>query len=114
MIRIGYLLAAVALLGGCAPQMIYSWGRYEELVYTLYAEPWKASAVTQVEKMEEDYQMARALNKRMHPGFHAHLGYLYFQLGNLDQARQEFLTEKTEFPESTVFMDRLLANLDKL
>jgi hypothetical protein len=49
----------------------------------------------------------------MHPGFHAHLGYLYFQTGKLDQARQEFETEKAEFPESAVFMDRLLSNLKK-
>ena len=32
----------------------------------------------------------------------------------LDQARQEFETEKAEFPESAVFMDRLLANLKRL
>ena len=41
------------------------------------------------------------------------MGYLYFQIGKLDQARQEFETEKAEFPESAVFMDRLLANLRK-
>ena len=67
----------------------------------------------QVEKLEEDYQKARANNKRMHPGFHAHLGYLYFQLGKVDQALQEFATEKAEFPESTVFMDRLISNLKR-
>jgi len=50
---------------------------------------------------------------RMPPGWHAHLGYLYYELGQRDQARQELLTEKAEFPESKVFMDRLLANLQK-
>ena len=49
----------------------------------------------------------------MPPGWHAHLGYLYFELGKSDQARQEFETEKANFPESAVFMDRLLANLNK-
>ena len=47
------------------------------------------------------------------PGWHAHLGYLYYQIGKLDQAQQEFLTEKGEFPESGVFMDRMLAGLKK-
>jgi hypothetical protein len=78
-----------------------------------YAAPGKVSPEMQLEKMEQDYQRARAVNKRMGPGFHAQLGYLYFQLGKLDQARQEFQTEKTEFPESAVFMDRLQANLKK-
>ena len=52
-------------------------------------------------------------NKPVPPGFHAHLGYLYYQLGKADAARQELQTEKAEFPESAVFMDRLLANLEK-
>jgi hypothetical protein len=34
-------------------------------------------------------------------------------LGKLDLAQQEFIKEKTQFPESTVFMDRMLANLTK-
>jgi len=112
--RLGLLLGlAVALTTGCAPPTIYSWGRYETLVYVSYAHPDKAPPDSQVTRLEEDYQKARSKNKKVPPGFHAHLGSLYYQLGKTDQARQEFQTEKTEFPESTVMMDRLLANLDK-
>jgi len=49
----------------------------------------------------------------MCPGFHAQLGYAYYELGKVDQARQEFETEKADFPESAVLMDRLLARLKK-
>jgi hypothetical protein len=98
---------------GCATPSLYTWGHYEELIYVSYAMPGKASPEMQVEKLEQDYQQARATNRRMPPGFHAHLGYLYFQLGKPDQARQELETEKAEFPESAVFMDRLLGNLKK-
>lgn len=108
-----WLLALVGLLSGCATPTLYTWGHYEELVYVSYAAPGKVSPETQVEKLEQDYQKARATNKRMHPGFHAQLGYLYFQLGKADQALQEFATEKAEFPESAVFMDRLIANLKR-
>ena len=101
------------LLTGCSTPTLYTWGHYEDLVYISYAAPGKAPPEMQIEKLEQDYQKARAANKRMHPGFHAYLGYLYFQTGKLDQARQEFETEKAEFPESAVFMDRLLANLKK-
>ena len=111
MSRLVWLLALFGLVSGCATPTLYSWGHYEELVYVSYAQPGKVSPEMQVEKLEEDYQKARANNKRMHPGFHAHLGYLYFQLGKVDQALQEFATEKAEFPESTVFMDRLISNL---
>ncbi|PYN86817.1 MAG: DUF4810 domain-containing protein [Gemmatimonadetes bacterium] len=113
MSRLVWLLALFGLVSGCATPTLYSWGHYEELVYVSYAQPGKVSPEMQVEKLEEDYQKARANNKRMHPGFHAHLGYLYFQLGKVDQALQEFATEKAEFPESTVFMDRLISNLKR-
>ena len=111
MSRLIWLLVSIALLMGCATPTLYSWGHYEELIYVSYAAPGKASPQMQVEKLEEDYQKARAENKRMPPGFHAHLGYLYFQLGEFDQAWQELETEKAEFPESAVFINRLLTNL---
>ena len=98
----------IGLLAGCAAPTLYTWGHYEDLIYASYSAPGKVSPEMQLEKLEQDYQKARAANKRMPPGWHAHLGYLYFQLGKLDQARQEFQTEKAEFPESTVLMDRLL------
>jgi hypothetical protein len=111
--RLVGLGALTALLAGCAAPTLYTYGNYEELIYASYATPGKVSPEMQIEKMEQDYQKARAVNKRMCPGWHAQLGYLYFQLGKRDQAQQEFLTEKAEFPESAVFMDRLMANLKK-
>lgn len=93
------------------PKMQYAWGNYEQLLYTTYSTPGTGDAQSQVDTLEKDFQEARASNQRLPPGWHAHLGYLYFQLGKADQARQEFLTEKAEFPESAVFMDRLIARI---
>jgi hypothetical protein len=108
-------LGGMGALAGCATHepTIYSWGSYEETIYVSHAEPGKMPPESQIELLEKDYQQARAANKRVPPGWHAHLGYLYFEIGKADQARQELITEKTEFPESTVFVDRLLANLDR-
>jgi len=106
--------AAALVLGGCATQTrLYSWGSYEALIYSAYSNPGNMPAERQVEALEQDFQHARAANQRLPPGWHAHLGYLYYELGKMDQARQELQTEKAEFPESTVFVDRLLANLAK-
>lgn len=108
-------LAVVGLLAACAepPRKLYYWGHYEELIYTSYAVPGKVSPQLLIEQLEQDYQKARAANMRVPPGFHAELGYAYYELGKVDQARQEFETEKAEFPESTVFMDRLLTRLGR-
>jgi hypothetical protein len=108
-----YWLLGLLIVTGCASPTIYSWGNYEKLIYASYAAPGSVSPEMQIEQLEADYQKARSANKRMNPGFHAHLGHLYFQIGKLDQARQQLETEKAQFPESTVFMDHLIANLNK-
>ena len=114
--RLHWLLvlpAAAILSAGCASPDVYYWGHYEALVYATYEKPDKAAPERQAELMEEDLQKAASANKPVPPGFHAHLGYVYYQMGKLDLAQKEFEAEKNLYPESTVFMDRLLAGLVK-
>ena len=112
-LKLGALIAVVMLAGCASHPTIYSWGNYEQVIYASYLSRNDYPAEKQIEQLEQDYQEARANNQRMPPGWHAHLGYLYFLAAKPDQARQEFMTEKAEFPESSVFMDRLLVNLRK-
>jgi len=113
--RLLVLAASAVALAGCvtAPKPMYGWGSYEELVYASYLSPQDVPAEKQVEILEKDYQVARSTNQRLPPGWHAHLATLYYHLGKVDQARQELLTEKAEFPESARFVDRLIDNLKK-
>ena len=112
LILLGMLVLA-GLQAGCKTPSLYSWGHYEEVIYVSYNAPGKMPPERQLELLEADYQKARANNKPVPPGFHAHLGHLYYQLGRYDQARQEFETEKAQFPESAVLMDRMVNNLAK-
>jgi len=105
------LLPAI-LLGGCASPRIYYWGHYEQQIYDMYVEPDNATAEAQVETMEADIERARSAGKPLPPGFQAHLGFLYYQLGKFDLAHRSFETEKAAFPESTVLMDRFIKKLE--
>jgi hypothetical protein len=107
------LLLLAAAVAACAPRkpLLYQWGSYNEQIYAMYNDPGKVPIEKQLEDLERDYQRARAANRPVPPGYHAHVGYLYFQLGKTDQALQSFETEKALFPESTVYMDRLIARL---
>jgi len=113
MYRLVWLLALIVFLTGCTEATLYSWGEYENQVYRSLSAGSKSTPEMQVAMLESDVRKARATKKRLPPGFHAHLGYLYFQLGNLERARQELELEKSEFRESAVFMDRLLASVKK-
>ncbi len=102
-------------LTACANQnnRLYQWGSYENMVYESYHEAGKHSSQSQIIEMEKDLEKARAANKSLPPGHYAHLGYLYFQNGQLDKALTALQTEKTIFPESTIYMDRLIAQIKK-
>jgi hypothetical protein len=107
-------LAAAVLLTGCQSSPdIYYWGDYEHLIYISYTKPDKATPELQVQAMEEDMHKAASAKKPLPPGFHAHLGNLYYQMGKPDLAVQEFQKEKEQFPESAVLMDRLIATSTK-
>lgn len=116
MLRIVALATTLALLSltGCAQQKpLYSWGSYEQLIYDMYVEPGSVDSVTQVAKLTADISRAEAEGSRIPPGIHAHLGYLYYGQGSIDLAIEEFHTEKQLYPESTVFIDGILARMTK-
>jgi hypothetical protein len=104
------LLAGV-LAVGCGPGPLYYWGHYEPLVYEMYASPGKALPAEQIDELSADIATAQSKGRPVPPGVHAHLGYMYLQQGNAMAAREQFEIEKSLFPESTVFMDRLLSQM---
>jgi len=110
-----FAVTAIAVLSsGCAQRTpLYRWGGYESLVYDMYMRPGKADPTTQIAKLNEDIERANAEGQRVPPGLHAHLGYLYYGQGQLDAAYEQFTIEKTLFPESTVFVDGVLARMKK-
>ena len=104
------LIALAALFSSCVSTK-YHWGEYENLIYTQYQEPGKASPEIQIQKLEADIQKAASKNKPLPPGFYAHLGYQYLQIGKAVEARQYFTAEKVAFPESAALMDRFLKKI---
>jgi len=116
--RAARLLVAALLplvgLSACAQQKtLYDWGSYEQLVYEMYAKPGKADPGTQIAKLTEDVARINAEGRHVAPGVHAHLGYLYYTQGQSALAQEEFLIEKQLFPESAVFIDGMLARMQK-
>jgi len=108
-------LCAGSLLTACSTGThgLYQWGSYEDQVYAMYNSAEKTSPQEQLAKLEADGEKARAGNRTPPPGYYAHLGYLYFETGNPERALASFQNEKTLFPESRSYMDRLIARFKK-
>lgn len=106
-------MALASLLVGCvgpATPPLYYWGSYETQVYNHFK---GMSPTEQITALEQDLQKARAQNARVAPGMQAHLGLLYAETGNSDQALAYLLAEKTQYPESAAYIDLLLKKYAK-
>jgi hypothetical protein len=107
------VIASMIIIGCAAPESLYYWGDYEELIYQMYIKPGLADTGTQILKLKEDINKASAVGKFVPPGLHAHLGYMYFLQGDTSDAILELATEKKLFPESSRFVDGLLGRIKK-
>lgn len=105
-------LLAGALLAGCAaqPKPLYHWGEYQPRVYEHFRA--ESAPEEQILRLEEGVQKAAAAGEALPPGYHAHLGLLYGRIGRGEEMKRAFEAEKTQFPESAAFIDRLLDKLD--
>jgi hypothetical protein len=100
------VLCCVLLITGCTTKtQIYHWGSYENQLYARFST--NTNPEQQIDEMEKTLHTNK-VNRPMPPGFHAHLGLLYGEMGNIDKMREHFTIEKNLFPESAAFMDFLL------
>ena len=111
-----FVLAALATsaLIGCAspPVTMYGWGSYQTQVYEHFKAE-KSSPEQQLAALEKDRELIAAKGQILPPGYRAHIGYLYAQLGRIAEAQQQFVEEKKAFPESAPYMDFLLKTSNK-
>ncbi len=106
-----YICALLAsVLTGCvsAPPPLYNWGTYPQQNYLMFVTPEKATATTQITKLEAEVEKSKATGLAVPPGLYAHLGLLYLQTQNAQKAASYFELERQTYPESTILMDRLL------
>lgn len=104
-------LLCLSLAACGSTRSLYAWGEYEESVYAVCAEPDAIDVGREVERLVQLVKASAEAKVNVAPGVHAHLGYLYSLQGDLDTATAAFLSEKELYPESTVFIDGLLARI---
>ncbi len=107
----GSLLAACADPGPKPPT--YAWGNYEDLIYDMYAQPGEATPEAQISQLSASIEEAESAGNQAGPGVYAHLGYMQYLTGNFGAARDALERERSLYPESTVFVDGLLSQLEQ-
>jgi hypothetical protein len=103
------ILSPLILLvaAGCVTQhQRYDWGSYDPSLYGYYKNPANVGELSASLKAVID---AASANKSVvPPGIYAEYGYLQLQQGKNSAAIDLFKQEESQWPESKVFMDRMI------
>lgn len=105
------LFSALFLTACATTPPLYSWGQYEEIVYSGYKNPGSSDPVTDGDLLAADIERTESAGLRVAPGVRLHLGYLLYSQGRDAEARNMFEMERQMFPESAVFVDGLLSRM---
>ncbi len=108
--RLIYIIISALTFVGCT-STIYQWGGYEESLYQMYIKKDVYNLHEDLAKLATQVEKTNAENKLVPPGEYAHLGYLAYLAGDTAAAQGYFQAEKQAFPESSLFMDRMLEQL---
>jgi hypothetical protein len=110
-VKLALLMSGALVLGACATKpALYSWGPYENQVYAHFK---NESPEEQILILERHAQETQASGKQLPPGYRAHLGLLYAKVGREGEFFAALEQEKTFFPESAPYVDRLLLTVKK-
>lgn len=109
------LVLAAVLFSGCAQtnSNIYHWGEYENIIYKSYAKPGELSIQEQIQLLNTDIIKAQEANKKIPPGFYAHLGYLYLADGDYRAAMTSLENEQSLYPESAPFLTGMINRMNQ-
>ena len=102
------LAAAALAASGCAGKVTtYRWGNYDEILYSHYKAPQERQAY--VAGLKTIILAAQQEGKTVPPGIYAEYGYALYEEGNAPEAIKYFERERDTWPESRVFMEKLIA-----
>jgi len=91
---------------------MYHWGDYSNSLYNSKKNPSDENLLKHKQVLEEIVKQSNEKSLRVPPGVYAELGYIYFRQNNGKEAERYFELEKQLYPESTVFMQRLIQSIE--
>lgn len=104
-----FYIVLLSFIPNCAPQTLYTWNAYDETVYNYYKNPGEKEEF--IKELEETILEAEESGK-IPPGLYAEYGYTFYEIGDFGHAAEYFKKEKTAWPESGIFMNKMIRNCE--
>ena len=96
--------------GGCAAPQKYAWNSYDSTLYGYYKNPVEKEKY--MERLKIIILKAEQV-KKVPPGIYAEYGYMFYESKNFADAIVYFKKEYDLWPESRMFMQKMIDNSSK-
>jgi len=99
-------------MAGCAVQQpMYSWGKYDQMLYASYKDPAQTDQLRV--GLETLIGESEQRKQKVPPGLYAELGTLYLQGGDTNKAIAQYAKERDAWPQSRGMIDGLIKGLER-
>ncbi|MDA3839455.1 MAG: DUF4810 domain-containing protein [Patescibacteria group bacterium] len=102
------IVICVLFLASCAPQKLYTWGNYEKTSYNYLKNTDEKSILALTEDYQKIIEKQKGTRGVVPPGIFADYGFLLLQEGKEEEGKEMLIKEVTLYPESKIFIDRIL------
>ncbi len=100
------------MLASCtSTSQLYAWHNYEKTSYDYTKNPNEKTEQKLLESYQKMINRPTGARKVVAPGVYAELGYLQMQMGQKDAAVQNFKQEIELYPESTLFITKIIKSI---
>lgn len=113
--RIILISIVVGLVGmSCATQKktLFYWGDYSKTLYALKKTPDEKNLTQHKKALQEIIGKSAEKKLKVPPGVYAEYGFILAREGDTQEAEKYFKLEAQTYPESTPFMEKLVAHLN--
>jgi hypothetical protein len=106
------LLLALAGAGCAPPGNLYAWNGYDNVLYRQARAPQDNEAY--LEHLKQIIETTERAKDKVPPGIYAEYGYALFTNGQYDDAITYYQKERDAWPESRVFMEKMIRNTQQV
>lgn len=108
-------LAVIALVvNSCSsPKSLYSWEKYGQASYNYLKKADEKSVEGIMEQYKKIIYKQKGTRQVAPPGIHADYGFILIQEGKLKEGKEFLKREIVLYPESKIFIDRILTLIEQ-
>lgn len=108
-----FILPALMLVSCSVQKPLYTWGNYNQTSYNYLKNSDEKSTQQLLETYAKLIEKQKGTRATVPPGLYADYGFLLLQANKTDQGKAMLQKEVALYPESKVFVDRILKMLEK-